>query len=68
MTWPDAFVFASGVAGFVALAHVVMPYVRSRTDEQRREAALKAANERLDRVESALAERRMPTQLGRRTA
>lgn len=71
MSWPEATVTVAAIAGFVAALRFVLPFVRSRTDEQRRELALKAANERIDKLENYIAgERsRLPTGIGsRRTA
>lgn len=67
MSWQEAVVTCVAIAGGVATLHLVLPYLRRRDDEQRREQALREATQRIDKLESALAERRMPG-LGRRTA
>lgn len=75
MSWPDVTVVLGGLATLVSLTYVVLPYVRSRSEEQRREEALKAVNQalgavnkRVEILESMVAERRLPTALGRRSA
>lgn len=70
MSWPEAVVVVAGIGGFVAALRFVLPYVRSRSDEQRHQLALKAANERLDKIESLIASERsrLPTAISRRTA
>ena len=68
MTWPDATVVLGCLAALVGLTWVVLPYVRSRTEEQRREEALRSINKRIEVLESSAAERRMPVGLGRRSA
>ena len=44
MTWPLAAVLVAGLTALVAMAWVVMPYVRKRSDHEKRLVALEAAN------------------------
>ena len=44
MDWPLAIVAVASLAAFVAALHVVLPYVRKRSDAETRLLALEAAN------------------------
>lgn len=68
MTWEVVTVIVAAIAGVVGLVRVTLPYVVARGESERKAEALKTLNDRLDTVESRLAQR-LPIGLpGRRSA
>lgn len=57
MTWEWVAVIAVCALALVALTYVVMPYVRARSEEDVRKAALADVTKRLEHVEGLMAQR-----------
>lgn len=68
MSWPDVTLVAVCIAGAVTALRFVLPYVRTRTVEQRQQQALDELSQRLNAVESSVMEQpgRLPVTLRRR--
>lgn len=66
LDWPTAAVVIASLAAACVALKVALPYIVGHSTAQAREAALKNVNDRLDKVEGALATgtRRMPGRLG----